>query len=88
MNKRRDRHDVIAEMLKVAMDGKIKTHIMYEAKLNYPQIEECLELLVEKKLLENNTIKRKRQIIKIYKTTERGMEFLDHLEIVNKLWTH
>ena len=88
MNRRRDRHDVIAQMLKVAMGGKIKTHIMYEVKLNYPQLEECLELLVEKKLLKNNTIRRKKRIIKVYETTERGMEFLDHLEIVNKLWAH
>ena len=53
MNRRRDRHDIIAEMLKAAMRGKIKTHIMYELKLNYPQVVDYLELLVEKRLLEN-----------------------------------
>ncbi|MGD8506564.1 MAG: winged helix-turn-helix domain-containing protein [Candidatus Bathyarchaeota archaeon] len=88
VNRRRDRHDIIAEMLKAAMGGKIKTHLMYELKLNYPQVVDYLELLIEKKLLENNTIKQKKRVIRIYRTTERGMEFLDHLESVNKLWTH
>ncbi len=88
MNKRRDRHDIVAEILKTARGGKIKTHIMYKAKLSYSQINEYLNLLIKKGFLENMTIKRKRQIITMYKTTEKGMEFLDHLELINKLWTY
>jgi len=88
VNKRRDRHDIVAEILKTAKGGKIKTHIMYKAKLSYSQINEYLTLLVEKGFLENMTIKRKKQTITVYKTTEKGIEFLDHLESVNKLWTY
>jgi len=87
VSKRRDRHDIVAEILKTARGGKIKTHIMYKAKLSYSQINEYLTLLVEKGFLENMTIKRKRQVITVYKTTDKGMEFLDHLESINRLWT-
>ena len=88
VNKRRDRHDIVAEILKTARGGKIKTHIMYKAKLSYSQINEYLNLLIKKGFLENTTIKRKRQIITMYKTTGKGMEFLDHLELINRLWTY
>lgn len=88
VNKRRDRHDIVAEILKTARGGKIKTHIMYKAKLSYSQINEYLNLLLEKGFLENMTIMRKRQIVTMYKTTKRGIEFLDHLEFLNKLWTY
>jgi predicted transcriptional regulator len=86
VNKRRDRHDIVAEILKTARGGKIKTHIMYKAKLSYSQINEYLNLLVAKGFLENMTIKRKRQTITMYRTTEKGLEFLDHLDSINKLW--
>jgi len=86
VSKRRDRHDIVAEILKTAKGGKIKTHIMYKAKLSYSQINEYLSLLVRKGFLENMTVKRRRQTITMYRTTEKGMEFLDHLESINKLW--
>ena len=88
MNKRRDRHDIVAEILKTARGGKIKTHIMYKAKLSYSQINEYLNLLIGKGFLENTTIQRKRQTITMYRTTKKGIDFLDHLEFLNKLWTY
>lgn len=84
-NKRRDRHDIVAEILKTAREGRIKTHIMYKAKLSYSQINTYLKLLVEKGFLENNTIKRKKQVITIYKTTTKGIEYIDNIEAVNNL---
>ncbi len=87
-SKRRDRHDIVAEILRTARGGKIKTHIMYRAKLSYSQINEYLDLLVEKGFLENMTVKRKRQIVTMYRTTKKGIEFLDHTESINKLWTY
>lgn len=88
MNRRRDRHEIVSEILNYARRGKIKTHIMYKAKLSYSQIQEYLPLLVERGFLENMTIRRKKQKHTMYKTTEKGIEFLDHLEFLNKLWTH
>jgi predicted transcriptional regulator len=86
VSRRRDRHDIVAEILRTARGGKIKTHIMYKAKLSYSQINEYLNLLVQKGFLENMTIKRRKQTITMYRTTEKGIEFLDHLESINRLW--
>jgi len=84
-NKRRDRHDIVAEILKTAREGKIKTHIMYKAKLSYSQINTYLQLLVEKGFLENNTIVRKKQTITLYRTTPKGNHFINNIDAVNQL---
>lgn len=85
--KRRDRHDIIAEILKTAANGRIKTHIMYRAKLSYSQINEYLPLLVEKGFLENVKITRGRYRATVYRTTSKGKQFIENLESVDKLWT-
>jgi predicted transcriptional regulator len=84
--KRRDRHDIVAEILKTAREGRIKTHIMYKAKLSYSQINTYLQLLVEKGFLENNTVQRKKRIITFYRTTSKGSQFVENIEFVNKLF--
>lgn len=86
VNKRRDRHDIVAEILNHAKRGRIKTHIMYRAKLSYSQINEYLDLLIEKGFLENTAIKQKKQVKIVYVTTEKGREFLDRLESIDKIW--
>jgi predicted transcriptional regulator len=83
--RRRDRHDIVAEILKTAREGRIKTHIMYKAKLSYSQINTYLKLLVEKGFLENNTVRKRRQTVTLYKTTPKGMQFIDNIETVNNL---
>jgi len=84
-NRRRDRHDIVAEILKTARGGKIKTHIMYRAKLSYSQINAYLQLLVEKGFLENQTVRRKRQDLTVYTTTPKGMLYIENIETVNQL---
>ena len=84
--KRRDRHDIIVEILKTARDGKIKTHIMYKAKLSYAQINEYLSLLVDKGFLDQFMVKRKKVLRKFYRTTEKGMQLLEDFESAAKLW--
>jgi predicted transcriptional regulator len=84
--KRRDRHEIIVEILKTAVTGTVKTHIMYKARLSYAQLKEYLPRLVEKGFLENNTIKRKRREKKIFKTTPKGIKLLENFESINNLW--
>jgi predicted transcriptional regulator len=87
MSKRRDRHEIIAEILAIAIAGDIKTHIMYKAKLSYSQINEYLPLLVAKGFLEKNTKSQKKSPrATIYKTTPKGLEFMKNLEIIDMLW--
>ncbi len=83
--KRRDRHDIVAEILKTARKGGIKTHIMYKAKLSYSQINAYLQVLVEKGFLENTTVSEKRHLVIIYRTTPKGLLYVDNLEAVNQL---
>jgi len=86
VNKRRDRHDIAVEILRTAVDGKIKTHIMYKAKLSYAQLNEYIQLLLDKGLLENITIRQRRMDKKVYKTTHKGLEFIESFETVRRLW--
>ena len=86
MEKRRDRHEIVAEILTIAIGGMIKTHIMYRAKLSYSQINEYLPLLVDKGFLEKTNVLRMGQRTKIYKTTQKGLEFIESLKAIDKLW--
>jgi len=85
--KRRDRHDIILEILKTAIEGKVKTHIMYKARLSYSQLNEYLPSLVENGFLENRRIQRKKKFKTILKTTQKGMRFIESFETINQLWS-
>jgi len=84
--KRRDRHEIVVAILRSAVDGRVKTHIMYKAKLSYAQLNEYLPLLVEKGFIENIIVKHRKQYKKIFKTTFKGIKFLESFESVNQLW--
>jgi predicted transcriptional regulator len=86
MEKRRDRHEIVAEILNIAVDGKIKTHIMYKAKLSYSQVNEYLPLLVAKGFLENRETAKMGQRTTIYRTTAKGLEFIESLKCIDRLW--
>ena len=85
--RRRDRHDIVAEILKTSVNGRIKTHIMYRAKLSYSQINEYLPMLVDIGFLENSKVTHGRQTTAVYRTTVKGLQFIENLESINKLWT-
>ena len=72
--KRRDRLYIIAEILEIAKDGTLKTQIMYKANLSFSQLNEYLSFLVGLNLLECKQTDGKT----VYKTTEKGMKYLDN----------
>jgi len=84
--KRRDRHDIIVEILKTALNGRVKTHIMYKARLSYAQLNDYLPQLVENGFLENLKIKRRRDYKRIFKTTQKGIKFIENFENMRSLW--
>lgn len=86
--KRRDRHDIIIEILKTAVEGRIKTHIMYKAKLSYAQLNEYLPSLVQNGFLENTTIRSKRYQKKVFKTTPKGLRLIENFETMNRMWSN
>ena len=77
--KYRSRADIAADILSIASTGAIKTRIMYRAFLSFPQQKEYLKLLIEAGMLEY--IKDE----KIYRTTKRGMTFLESYDQMRKM---
>jgi predicted transcriptional regulator len=68
--KYRSRTDIIAMILRAAVNGATKTRIMYGAYLSYAQVKEYLSFLIEKNLImyEEGT--------QLYRLTENGMKLL------------
>ncbi|UVS69139.1 winged helix-turn-helix domain-containing protein [Nitrososphaera viennensis] len=74
MKKYRNRMDIAAAILEIAQGsgGVLKTKIMYNAFLSFPQLKEYLALLTENQLLEYASQNKNR-----YRTTEKGKRFLN-----------
>jgi len=79
--KRRDRLYIMAEILGVAREGTLKTQIMYQANLSFAQLNEYLSLLLELNLLETVVANGKT----IYKTTEKGLRYLESYREIREL---
>jgi predicted transcriptional regulator len=68
--KNRSRLEIAAKILDVAQFGAIKTRIMYDSFLSFPQLRDYLELLEENGALKYVDEERK------YYTTRMGLSFL------------
>jgi len=79
--RRRDRLYIMAEILEIALEGVLKTQIMYKANLSFAQLNEYLRLLLDLKLLEltGNTERN------IYKTTSKGIRYLESYRKIRAL---
>ncbi|MEW6605330.1 MAG: winged helix-turn-helix domain-containing protein [Thermoproteota archaeon] len=69
--KYRSRTEIASRILESATGGATKTKIMYKAFLSYAQLKEYLSVLEENGLLAHDKGEQ------LYKTTEKGMRFLD-----------
>ena len=75
--KRRSDLDIYAEILTLANEGGAKkTVLVYKANLNFTIIGRHLSRLLEQELLELDG--------QIYKTTDKGITFLNHYEEMKK----
>jgi predicted transcriptional regulator len=77
--KNRSRLDIAAKILEIAQVGAIKTRIMYDSFLSFPQLKDYLELLQEKGAL--NYVEDERK----YYTTKKGMKFLRGYKEIRQL---
>jgi len=84
--RKRDRYDIIAEILEAASGGTVKTRLLCKAKLSYGQLTEYVALLVEKGLLENSEVVQNGRFRCVLKTTEKGVRFLESLRSLDTLW--
>lgn len=70
----RGRIQIMGDVLGLATAGIKKTHIMYRANLSYEQVHMYLADLIEKGLM----IQASADEGMVYRTTERGREFLQY----------
>ena len=82
-NKRRDKIDIIAEILNIAKDGLLKTQIMYRANLSFAQLNEYLDFLTGINLL----VLEKENGKKVYKTTEKGERYIQKYDGISYILT-
>jgi len=75
----RDRIDVINSILKAANGGVAKTKIMYKAFVSHEQLKEYLMLLIRRGLLHYDADAQ------IYKTTEKGLAFLQTYNKIDQI---
>jgi len=71
----------MAEILEVAMDGVLKTQVMYRANLSFAQLNEYLKFMLDLKLLE--TVKNSERTL--YKTTAKGVRYLQSYREIRDL---
>jgi predicted transcriptional regulator len=80
--KNRNRMEIVANLLSIANNGALKTHLMYKANLSYLMVTEYLDFLTRSGLIKE-TIDPE-GTTKIYQTTEKGLKYL---EVYNSLQT-
>ncbi|MGD8543765.1 MAG: MEDS domain-containing protein [Candidatus Bathyarchaeota archaeon] len=79
--KHRDRLSIIAEILKGAKEGSLRTQITYKAGLSSAQLRDFLPVLLDSNLIEVNEIAKNT----IYKTTNKGLRYLQHYTEIGEL---
>ncbi len=72
---KRNREEIISQILNVCRNGAIKTRVVYQANLNFKTVEPYLDLLVKNNLLEVQHGEKK-----MYETTEKGETLLEALQ--------
>ena len=81
LERRRDRLYIMAEILQVTLEGALKTQVMYKANLSFAQLKQYLSLLLDLNLLEL----KKSNLRAVYKTTSKGMGFLESYRQIQEL---
>jgi len=84
---RRSKMEMYVDIRKVlAQNGPLKlTHIMYKANVNCSVLKQNLDFLIQQNLIEEQTKRKKRDIIKVrYAITERGKTVIRYFNEVNR----
>ena len=65
---KRNRNEIISEILNICIKGSSKTRVVYQANLNFRTVDPYLQLLIK-----NELIKVQQGRHAIYETTEKGI---------------
>ena len=77
---KRNRDEIIAQILYVCKNGANKTRVVYQANLNFRTVNPYLDTLIGGNLLE---VSRDRNTI--YKTTQKGADFLEVMKNIDSI---
>lgn len=75
MSRKRSKLEITADILRVAVGGARKSHIVYQANLNFQIIKNYLKELINSGLLQSPTNGNK-----LYITTEKGLQYINYYE--------
>ena len=77
VNQRRSDVEIIAEMLRIGLNGAQKTKIMYDANMSYSQMRRYLHFLISQGYLDSV---RADNLSVTYQATERGFNLLKSID--------
>ena len=77
---KRERIEIISEILNICINGARRTQIVYQANLNFKMIDPYLKFLIKKNLIE---ICQGQQVL--YKTTEKGINLMRDINRINNI---
>jgi predicted transcriptional regulator len=77
---KRSKEEIIKDILEVCKGPSSKTTIVYRANTNFKKVDYYLSILINAGLLEASGTERVN-----YKTTQKGLEFLEHIKAANAL---
>ena len=72
MGNRRSSYEISSDILRVARNGALKSHLVYRANLNFEVINRYLRSLKRDGLIENSG--------RIFRTTEKGVGFISQFQ--------
>jgi len=78
----------MANVLRVAVGGAKKTHIMYKCNLSFRQLQVYLDLLLDRGLLKRVSESREREEANLFETTKKGRAFLNAYRNIKVLLIH
>lgn len=78
---RRDRLNIMAEIMEAAKGSQLKTRIMYRVNLSFSQVNEYLSFLTERGFLRVHVENRK----KFYETTAKGNIYIENYREMSNL---
>jgi predicted transcriptional regulator len=82
MGQKRSNVEISADILKVAVDGAKKSHLVYQANLNFEIINGYLKELTSSGLLIGPLTGSK-----LYTTTEKGIAFINYVHGIEQFTT-
>jgi predicted transcriptional regulator len=82
---RRSKLEIHIDILKaLACHGRLKpTHITYKANVNCSALKECIDFLVERNLIKEQLVNKRRRTRKFYAITEQGLTVLKNVKEIN-----